>query len=113
MIRYVRIGAAITEGTDQIALFDTVTDRFLVLGGSCVFDDVDHVEEAMERERISPALRDRIRRVVEGGRETEAPRPAPDYAKLLRDTPPEEHAARLEGRRPDWLDRSRTRGGDE
>ena len=109
MIRYVRIGDAIEEGADQIALYDTVRERFLVFGGACVFADGEDLEDAMDREGTSPGLRTRIRRVVEGGRETPAPTTLPPEPEAAAKTIP--YVSGAAARR--WLDTTRTRGGGE
>src|SRR5690348_20489 len=54
MIRYIEVGSQITleRGDCQFAFYDTVTDRFLELGGAMVFDSVQDLVERAAGERL-------------------------------------------------------------
>lgn len=69
MIRYVHIGDQIEEGTDQFAFYDTVTDRFIRLGGQEVFDDPSDLLEAarMSATPLPSGVLERMLRLIKKG----------------------------------------------
>jgi hypothetical protein len=44
MIRYIRIGDQINDGSDDFSFFDTVKDEFVSFNGEQVFSSIDDFE---------------------------------------------------------------------
>jgi hypothetical protein len=50
MVRFIFIGGQITEGNQDFAWYDTVTDEFISFAGRVVFDSWDDFEESHRTE---------------------------------------------------------------
>jgi hypothetical protein len=67
MIRFVSLGSQINDGAREFAFVDTVTMRFLDVGGVQVFEDRADLEAAMQAADTAPTLRTRLLDLLPAG----------------------------------------------